>query len=379
MPLNCTLESFTALSSHHRLSTEFKDMLLSFGKPVGKLVNYHKPRCHLEIRQLSRPSQALTAGENSGHWEMRHSYKLSAMELSGDSWVMRQMAVHHSIDLSSGKSFTMTVKANHKEIASRLKSVPVGGQRVPSTIPDCCTASLETQLLSFAWCVEGWTDYIDSIEQQIRTMSDEVAAIPIQQEQEATVRKLTGFGDASNEKSIQEKGGMSNNNDEGKTSVSIRSWIRSLVMSFFPDDDDDDVAAGNPAAVGAAQVGNGMAEAEKEDKGMRKNLERATARQIETLKAIQFEGLQSIQSNSTKLRETRFVMDLNRQVLSDVREHYKAAFDSDEIPQEIKKSCAMAHRGFQQRIKYFENLLATECLRIDTLTQVAGDGNGLVS
>lgn len=337
-------------------------MLLSFGKPAGKFVSYHKPQCHLEIRPLPTPPQAVTSDVASTGYEMLNSFKLSAMELSGESWAMRQMAVYHSLNLQSGRSFTLTVKANHKEIASRIKSVPLGGEKAPSTMSECFSASLETQLLGFGWCVEGWADYIDKFEQKLHAISQRVAGIPMPQEEEL-VKRLT--------KKVEPK------------AQDNSSSTRKLIPPFFRSSKDDaavtDPTADTTAAPGGIEMDNMGEELKTEDEGVLKRIERAASRQIEALRAFPFDGLQEIHISCTKLREVRLVIDLNRQAMCNAREHYKAAFASDIIPQEIKESCSAVHRSFQQRVKYLEDLLAIECLRIDTITQVASDGNGLVS
>jgi hypothetical protein len=108
-------------------------------------------------------------------------------------------------------------------------------------------------------------------------------------------------------------------------------------------------------------------------------IEKVAEQQIEALKEFPFNGLQALNSAIAKLREAKLVMELNRLVLQDVREHYQSVFDSREISPDVKQSCGLAHLSFQQRIKYLEKLLVMECLRVDTLTHMAGDGNSLVS
>lgn len=108
-------------------------------------------------------------------------------------------------------------------------------------------------------------------------------------------------------------------------------------------------------------------------------LDKVAQKQLEALNEFPFESLQDLHSASAKLREAKLVMDLNAQALREIGEHYQAAFNSGDIPEKIKESCGLVHRTFQQRVKYLEKLLKMECLRVDTLTQVVNDGNGLVS
>lgn len=355
MPMKCTLECFYLLSKHHRVSAEYIDMLFSFGEPVQELVHFHQPRCHLEIGPplsgADRPWQALVF-EASGY-EMRNSYKLSAMEsasgdTTGESWSMRQMAVYHSFDLDSGRTFTMTAKANNNQICERIKSIGEGA--VPRTLPGRFVASMETQLLGFGWCVEGWESYISTLERKIRQTSRKLSGIPIHSGDKTLLRSLT------NSRKLQRN-----------FLSSAQQWFRSAFCSKDTTDDTDIPMLS-------------MSRAPKlEEESTIEKIKKAAARQVEALSEFPFDGLQKMHTASTKLHEAKLVMELNCRVLKDVREHYQAMFSSEELPQEIKSSCGRAHRSFQQSIKHWEKMLMMECSRAETLTHVASDGNGLVS
>lgn len=345
-------------------------MLLSFGKPAGDFVGFHQPRCHVEIRPSSaaqRLSPDSVSGA-SGGWEMRNSYKLSAMEpaSTSDTWSMRQMAVYHSLDLTNGNSFTMTIKANHREIAGRIRSLPLGGETVPGSVKERFTASLETQLLSFCWCIEGWASYINSMEHKVRQMSVKAVGIPMQSE-ERTVRRLTNLEETPNNGSSRNSTAKS----YGHYLLSIRRWMGSILRA--------DCCGTNPTADDSIPLNRTVGGSNAGEESMLNKMKKAAAQHVEDLRTFPFDGLQTLHSTSMKLREAKLVMELNRQVLQEIQEHYQAAFDSDEIPQEVKTTCRMTHRGFQKRIKYLENLLSMECLRADTLTHMAIDGQGLVS
>lgn len=317
---------------------------------------------------------------------MRNCYKLSAMESrAGNSWSMRQMAAFHSLDLAAGRSFTLTVKANNSEIASRIQSLPLGGKVVPATVAESLEASLETQLLHYGWCVEGWASYINSLEQKIRHISDKIVAIPMQSE-EKMVKRLTKLEDNATQEALPLTAVTGQNDlDDDKNHhplYIIRRWIQEFLKragfsGANPITTDipmrNVVTAGAQPPPASSNRRNGETSLER--------LKKTANQQLEDLRAFPFNGIQTLHEASTKLREAKLVMELNRGVLREIREHYHAVFSSenDEIPSGVKSECSMLYRGFQQRTRYLENLLLTECLRIDALTQVASDGHGLVS
>lgn len=257
----------------------------------------------------------------------------------------------------------MTVKADPSEIAERVESINRG--TVPSTVTDSFIASLETQLLGFSWCTEGWTTHISGLEQQIRRMSQKVSGIPMPSGEKTLVKRITGL-----EKLRDQLPRQNTDKSHHQYGSYLRHWIRSL---FGEDNDISSAALPNIPMENIPDASKAVGES------MMEKIERTAAEQVGAMHEFPFDGLQEIHSACTKLREAKLVMQLNAQVLREVREHYQAAFESEDMIQDIKKSCAIAHGSFQHRIKYLEKLLMLECMRIDTLTQVAGDGNGLVS
>ncbi|KAF4628548.1 hypothetical protein G7Y89_g9603 [Cudoniella acicularis] len=129
----------------------------------------------LEIPQLGR----------SG-CEIRLCYSLKSVEASnnnpGSPWSMRQMAVCHSFDLETGKSFWVLVKGNNI-IRDRIKDLtgPVSSSeselRSFRTTAGALNSSLATHELLCDWCGEEWRWYLNYLEKQLQETSQRALAV----------------------------------------------------------------------------------------------------------------------------------------------------------------------------------------------------------
>lgn len=339
-------------------------------------MDLHQPRCHFGIGPKGASQKSITAEEivpnvsnasNVTDWEIRNSYRLSAMETAFDDtdetkWVMRQMAVHHFLDLSRGDSFTLTVNANPNKIIERIKSIGQG--TAPSTLPECFVASLQTQLLGFDWSAEGWEKYISVLERRIRQISAKVSVIRMRSEGNTLLERQLISEEARHRHQYHY--------DEIKPQTFSVPILLHWFKCFFRRDtlpDTDTSSSSNSIEK----------KWDGEDECLMSKLGRNASKHFEISQEFPFEGLQTLQSACTKLREAKLVMKLNYQVLQEIRQHYQAAFSSEDFPLEIKNSCGLAYRNFEHRIIYLEKLLRAQCSRVDTLTHMASDGNGLVS
>ncbi|KAH7308562.1 hypothetical protein B0I35DRAFT_98435 [Stachybotrys elegans] len=364
-PLNCTLNSFLYICAYHQVSPEFVDMLFSFGVPRSEIVQYHRPQCYQEYSAAPTESVYTTPQLGRSGWELRNCYKLSGMEKS-DGWTMRQMAVYHAFDLSNGRSFFITVKANHSHIRSQIQSINKGV--VPDTIQNSFSASLEAQLLGFHWSTRGWKEHIDVLENRIRQIYKNITSNPIGSADDGIdrgiIRRVNTMSSSTPGSPVNERGPPPSQH------LLSRRFTPRLSTNHGK----------NTMLETKGKFSSNRAEGQEADaiKDAQEVITKAVKR-LGDLEDFPFRGLQNLNFDIQKLTEAKLVMDLNARALQDIREYFKSIWANKGFPEEIDHGCKEALESFLQRIKGFERIFSNECMRVDALLQLANEGKALVS
>lgn len=175
--MNCSPDMFRFICAYQQIEPFFLEAVFSFGKqsyPIDHCLAHFRSRLALE--RNPKGSEALPKIGRSGN-AIQLSYLLRSVEHSGDGgiegWQIRQAANYHSFDIETGLSFWLTIKANNvfkeriKTFTPHLK-VPSEQSVLDRNISSYLKASLDTHLLYFYWCDEGWRDFINDFEASIR-------------------------------------------------------------------------------------------------------------------------------------------------------------------------------------------------------------------
>uniref|UniRef100_A0A8H7K6S0 CorA-like transporter domain-containing protein n=1 Tax=Bionectria ochroleuca TaxID=29856 RepID=A0A8H7K6S0_BIOOC len=367
-PLNCTLEAFCFLCTYLQVSPEYADTLLSFGEPSGDIVEFHQPSSYQEYFITPVAGTFLKTPElgRSG-WELRNIYKLSAMEFSADGYFMRQQAVHHSFDFATGKALFIITKANHNAIQGQIEAIGKGA--VPESTARSFLDSLETQLISFTWCADGWREYIGVLEPKIRQISRRMHNISISSEDEHVNFNHGGQSASSaNPDSPKEI-----HNGTGQRLRSLKC-ISSILSDKFRWINSKKRLGTSSTIVVEPKKTKAASERLQENTETIQN----STKRIKILEEFPFSGLQKLASARQNLEEIKLVMALNIGVLVDVREFYKHLFEAAEFPPGIKECHATELQTFLRRIQCSEKKLSTQCQRVDALIHITNDGKNLV-
>ncbi|CAI6087924.1 unnamed protein product [Clonostachys chloroleuca] len=366
-PLNCTLEAFRFLCTYLQVSPEYADTLLSFGEPSGDIVEFHQPSSHQEYFLPPAAEKFLKTPElgRSG-WELRNIYKLSAMELSADGYFMRQQAVHHSFDFATGKSLFIITKANNNAIRRQIEAIGKGS--VPDSTARSFLDSLETQLISFTWCADGWKEHIGVLELKIRQISKRIHNISMSSEDEHVNFNHGGQGASSANPDPPWEG----QEGTGPRHNSFKRISSVLSDNFRWINPDKRIGTSSTIVVEPKKTKTTSERLQENTETIKNSI-----RRIKILEEFPFSGLQKLTSACQHLQEAKLVMVLNIGVLADVRQFYEDLFEAAEFPPGIKKYHATELQTFLRRIRCSEKKLSTQCTRVDALIHITNDGKNL--
>lgn len=378
-PLNCTLEMFLYLCTYQQVSADFIDLLYSFGvaSPLGSN-DFHHTRFIWEYTRESSPLPYSIPELGRSGVEMIVGYKLCGMEESDfdQKWTMRQTAVYHSLDISNGKSFWVTVKANgliRNRIAEASSSSSGPLSIVPSDLQSSLRNALATHLIMLQWCTDGWRWYVSHLEKDSREILVKTTAAPFLSRTETLdpspilVKALSlGRSESLAVGGLRQASTFSHGNGDA-------SPIKTCTSEF---------PQGKPPPPGL--VASGLVsvpltqEPETIDQGREEQLDQTTKR-LQVLQDFSPKDLQNLNFTSSKLREAKMVMSMNINILKELREHYWNLLETASVPSTIAEPRGSDMDSFQRRVKLFERCLESECLRADTLMGQLEDGKTLVS
>ncbi|VUC30683.1 unnamed protein product [Clonostachys rosea] len=336
-------------------------MLSSFEEPEKNIVNIYQPQCSQEYHVKPTGDDFLRTPElgRSG-WELRNLYKLSGIEKSGADFVNRQLAVHHCFDLSSGRSIFLTLKANHRKILDQITEI--NKNAVPNSLASSFVTSLETQLVSFHWSVEGWKALLNKLEHGIHEISMRIRNIPMSSDDEKNGLLLLRSQTFRESQGLGISPGAQTQSPERQSSFNL---IKTTLTG--------NIKNGGPVLSPSSDE----KVAEKLEKLVQSTMER-TIEKVRKLQDFPFDDLQTLNSISKKLKEAKFIMGSNAGVLQQTRQFYERLFEDPGFPAEIKSTCTKDLECFITRVEQLEKRLWTGCSRIDALIEVAADAQVLL-
>ena len=368
-PLNCTRDVFLYLCTYHLIPPEFVEILSTLGEPNGDIPAFHQPQWFREYWRPTgdvpgMPSHCSIPELSRSGWEIRNCYRLSAMEksLPAGTWSMRQVGAFHSFDLSNGRSFAVTVKANNEDIRRQITSLSRG--MIPQTLSTAFLRFLEVQLLDFHSCVGGWKEYIGVFESLIRQTQRMATAIPFSSAEEKDPDLLVSFT-----QSLKQESATSDTRPPRQLSFPER------ISSFIR----NDTKSTNGTQISSIRKTDFETQLKREKRETENNRRiKQTVERINVLQEFPFAGLQKLTSARMKLKEAQLVMSLNKEVLGGIRTIYYNLINSEELSSVLRNNCSKQFHSFFDTIEYLERLLTTECTRVDTLLKIADDGHNLV-
>jgi hypothetical protein len=173
------------LLTYHQVMPSFLDLVFTF-RSRSRPLNYAMFR-HENYLDENLPSLRLPHLGRSGI-QIQHAFNLLTVEKSNipdekNPWPLRHASIYHSLDLETGRAVYILLKGN-SELARRIKDATDMNRHLrpdsPRTPERSFVASLQIHLIMLEWAVEYWNEYIDSMEDSLRTRSVDAKVAPVE-------------------------------------------------------------------------------------------------------------------------------------------------------------------------------------------------------
>ncbi|KAI6764370.1 hypothetical protein HG530_008159 [Fusarium avenaceum] len=349
-PLNSSYESFTYLSSFYQIPASFLDFVSSFG--YTKLPKDYHMTGFNGLDTLDESGESILQIPRLGRSGCEHStqYLLRSVEkdvgpTSKPVWKIRQMVVHHQYDFITGKSFWLNIKTNglmQERIKEAIADDPSLGPTPADGLAKSFSATLLTHLIHLQWCDDSWRHCINDFEKEVRDVLEKATTARVDQQpvfstivkHVLTMRSTMNGNDAP---------------DAPKSPVSSEGSTVLPVTSEKP-----------------------VTATDTKNDGVEKQLEK-----FMVLDTFSINEMQRLYHLGEELEAFRLVMQLNRQTLRDIIEHYEDLAKRDNFPAELKASCKPALASFTRRVERIRKNLEIRVTQVESLIAWLQEGKAL--
>ncbi|KAK0714741.1 hypothetical protein B0H67DRAFT_490888 [Lasiosphaeris hirsuta] len=182
--LGCSKEQLALILTYHQVMPSFLDLVFTFKARQRPLT--HALFRHENYLDENTPSLRLTHLGRSGI-QIQHAFNLLTVERTDlpeerNQWPLRHASLYHSLDLETGRAVYILLKGN-SELARRIKDATETNRHMRGdtrrTPVQSFVASLQVHLIMLEWAVEYWSEYIDSMDEALRTSSVEAKVAPV--------------------------------------------------------------------------------------------------------------------------------------------------------------------------------------------------------
>ncbi|KAI0545156.1 hypothetical protein F4679DRAFT_588779 [Xylaria curta] len=340
-PLNCSQEMLTTLFFYYQVMPQFLDIVLSFGPLRGRAISTAAQRCIFEYEDLSRSDArkfVIRQLVDRSGLEIRYCYNLWSVEKSDHGkcpWAIRQAGLYHSVDVPSGSSTWIHVKANNV-LRNRIKEATMSANYKADDRH--VIEGLATNLVMFEWCKENWHRYLAHLECGLVEILTKLQEAPIKQAaaevQKADSDNVDGFQPVSEPVSSARLGYQQMNSNLTGTTLKAAS----TEADYLPRISDSASSSGEIDP-------------------------------IEVFNEFKFGDLQNLYILHNKLQEADMILNMNSDILVEVLEfyqHYLKDEDENDSPDALS--------SFTQRTNKIVAELQRERKRIATLISLLESG-----
>ena len=332
--------------TYHQVMASFVDFLFSFGKqdyPKDFHFSGLYDETHLSGDQ---PCLSLPDLGRSGT-DFKMCYNLKSVESSGSQpqfpWSVRQLAVYHSFDVVTGKSFWTVIKGDAL-IKRRIKAAtePSGHPNLDlSSVLQSFLVTLTVQLIIFDWCREQWRWYISYLEEL----------------QEITTRRALTM-------SFDRPAIPPFNNPPSRAATAPAGKVKRAVTQIIKRAASATGTLPPPIPLQSIpQTAPPPPEFEPD---------------LENTKSFSFSDLQKVQSYEEKVRELLLVVGSNIKIVTAIKDHYLELVESSEFPDEIKLGSTRRIKNFKKAVLSIVNDLEMQHSRASMLLSTLTNRKGLV-
>ncbi|KAF5686285.1 serine threonine kinase [Fusarium circinatum] len=360
------VESPTDLRKHLQQNRKDPQFCMAF---IGSDSSRHRLNCSRfnGYDTLDAPEDKITKIPELGRSGREHTvqYLLRSIEESTDDggqvvWNIRQMAVHHKYDFGQGKTFWLNIKAN-SVMQERIKAAIAEETSLRSAaakdLPGSFAATLLTHLIHLEWCDESWRKCINHFEIEIRKVLKKARTARIDKDPNLRLKFLTRV--------------LTNKTELTESSNALARWAQKPLISCFSPTSEKGTCSSAVQPVASNKAG---LPANEEDTGLAKQLE-----SLMVLETFSFKEFQHLHFLADQLESFRLVMQLNRQALRDIIEHYEDLASRTNFPEKIKTSCKDELASFSRRVERIRKNLEIRVTQVESLLSCLQQGKDLVS
>ncbi|KAF5633818.1 serine threonine kinase [Fusarium tjaetaba] len=328
--------------------------------------NRKDPQFCMVYDTLDAPEDKITKIPELGRSGREHTvqYLLRSAEESTDDggqvvWNIRQMAVHHKYDFGQGKTFWLNIKTN-SVMQERMKKVMAEDTSLSSAaakdLPGSFSATLLTHLIHLEWCDESWRKCINHFEIEIRKVLKKAKTARIDKDPNLRLTTLKRI--------------LTNKTEVTESPSALARWAQKPLMSCFSPASEKGTCSSVVQPVAPNKAG---LPANKEDAGLAKQLE-----SLMVLETFSFREVQHLHFLADQLESFRLVMQLNRQALRDIIEHYEDLASRTNFPGLIKEACKNELASFSRRVERIRKNLEIRITQVESLLSCLQQGKDLV-
>ena len=363
--------------THHQVMPEFLDFVFPFGEQEY-MQDFHFSGFFEETRLLASDGGLNISALGRSGREIRLCYNLKSVESSNSNpklpWSIRQVAVYHSFDVETGKSFWTVIKGNQL-LKKRVEAATIpeitgkGSIKSFETTASSFSSTLATHLAICDWCDEEWRWYLNYLEEKLQNATLHSLAItiatkptiiagPIHQNTKQSSPSL--FRQVSNfTKATRRTGSSSTWFSKGNLETE-----KQPIQPSFPQRREPIPTPGRPRPPPKLPPGMpGTVRIEKEDDN----------------EGFTFGDLQQVQHLEECANEVFLVLEANVDVLEKLRDHYQCIVTEDDLPEEIKTGCRREFARYGKRISSIIADLQRQRSRTQNLQRLLSDRKSLVS
>lgn len=362
--LNITKDMMSEILSYHQIMPPFIDLMASFGR--GAPYDFQYCGFRSDVRLGMRNSALAVPEINRSGQILELCYSLRAVEPSTSipnwPWSIKQLAVSHTIDIGTGQSTWLVLKADDsikERIMSATRSAFLPEVNSFQNADESLASSFGIHLILCQWAAEHWRWYVNFLEQKVQdiTRVKVFGAVEPPRSPRSARQALAKVNPA----------GRSGTFSISKTLSRISTWgsVRQSAQPLRGSAPDlgGHVSTSGPSQDSTTQLltKKEVIEEEEEDAG------------------FSLDDLQEIQHIEEQIQQAMLVQTTTARVLEQLRNFYESLQEHPEWPLTLSQASRGSLTGFCNRIENIQFDLNLQYVRAETLVTLLANRKNLVS
>lgn len=370
--MNCSAEHLKYLLTYQQVDPTFLEILVSFGdqdEPVDACLSQFQPGSTISAQP---PPPSYNFLDRSGR-ELWYSMLLRAPEPAAPGaswpWAIRQVAVYHSFDVETGRSFWINVKGNNllqKRIREDTTDFYTSATRQASEPGASFQTTLDILLIYLTWVEDQWRWAVRDFDERVREYTTKGKVAPIVREPHFTklqvrpARVHSNMSKASDRK-LPVKTPTSSSYfpdlpEKSRFSLRTSGFLRQMKL---------------PTIEECFRSGQNYEKAEEVQ-----DMNVLTEKLV--LEMFNYEDLQNLNILGGRIEEAILTIKLSIGVLADITSFYESLIPcADPVPAAFK-TCHSCMPNFVGRVVAIERRLETRQSQLESIYRKLDEGRRLV-